>query len=65
MRKQTRIYLTQNTAAILEEFHGLGRLDELHLLPKKGAKMTSLDDDVFADFLQKIYESNSLEDFPQ
>ena len=27
--------------------------------------MTSLDDDVFADFLQKIYESDSLEEFPQ
>ena len=65
VRKQNGFYINDKAAAILKDFKELAKLQRLLELPKTKAGTLICDDDIFANFLQSIYESDSLQEFPQ
>ena len=57
--------MNDKAASILKDFKELAKLQRLMQLPKTKAGTMICDDDIFANFLQSIYESDSLQEFPQ
>ena len=57
--------MNEKAASILKDFKELAKLQGLLQFPKTKAGTIICDDDIFANFLQSIYESDSLEEFPQ